>query len=65
MPSRRTLKLVALGYVVKTVAFGVAWLMVPDLPERALSHARVAWAWVSGASPAAAPAASSAAALPR
>ena len=66
MPSRRTLKLVALGYVVKTIVFGVAWLAVPDLPQRAMTRARVAWEWVRGASPApAAPTAPAAAALPR
>ena len=49
MPTRRTLKLIALGYVVKTLVFGVAWLAIPDLPERALAHARLAWSRVSGA----------------
>ncbi len=33
-PSRRTLRLVAVSYVVKTLAFGVAWYFVPDLPQR-------------------------------
>jgi hypothetical protein len=45
--SRRTLKLVAWGYVVKTVIFGVAWILVPDLPERALSKARETWTMVT------------------
>jgi hypothetical protein len=45
--SRKTLKLVAIGYVVKTLAFGVAWLLVPDLPQRALNTARQAWVWAS------------------
>jgi hypothetical protein len=52
--SRRTLKLIAIGYAVKTVVFGAAWLVIPDLPERAVSTARQAWVWVAG-SPAAAP----------
>ena len=56
MISRKTLKLVAIGYVVKTVAFGAAWLMIPDLPQRALDTARQAWVWAAG-SPAPAPAA--------
>lgn len=47
--SRRTLKLIGLGYVVKTIVFGVAWLMVPDLPQRAFSKARETWEWVAGA----------------
>ncbi len=58
--SRRTLKLMALGYVVKTIVFGVAWLAVPVLPQRAMTRARVAWEWVRGTEPAPA-----AAALPR
>lgn len=33
-PSRRTLRLVAVSYLVKTLAFGVAWYFVPDLPQR-------------------------------
>ena len=49
MPTRRTLKLIALGYVVKTLVFGAAWIAIPDLPERALAHARLAWSRVSGA----------------
>ena len=48
MPTRRTLKLIALGYVVKTLVVGAAWLAVPDLPQRALAQARLAWARVSG-----------------
>ena len=54
MPTRRTLKLIALGYVVKTLVFGAAWIAIPDLPERALAHARMAWSRVSGAETAAA-----------
>ena len=47
--SRRTLKLIGLGYVVKTIVFGVAWLIVPDLPQRAATRARATWEWVAGA----------------
>jgi hypothetical protein len=46
--SRRTLKLIAVGYVVKTIVLGVAWLMVPDLPQRAMDKARETWEWVAG-----------------
>ena len=49
MISRRTLKLIAIGYVVKTVVFGAAWLVIPDLPQRAMDTARQAWAWAGGA----------------
>jgi hypothetical protein len=54
--TRRTLKLIAIGYVVKTVVFGAAWLVVPDLPQRALQTARQAWVWAAGAPGANAPA---------
>ena len=48
MISRRTLKLIAIGYVIKTVVFGAAWLVVPDLPQRAVDTARQAWVWAGG-----------------
>jgi hypothetical protein len=54
MLSRRTLKIIAIGYAVKTIVFGAAWLVVPDLPQRAMETARQAWVWAAG-SPAAAP----------
>jgi hypothetical protein len=53
MFTRRTLKLIAISYAVKTLVFGAAWLAIPDLPQRAATHARSAWAWASGAAPAA------------
>jgi hypothetical protein len=55
MFTRRTLKLIAIGYAVKTLVFGAAWLAVPDLPQRALTHARTAWSWASGTPATAAP----------
>lgn len=55
MISRRTLKLIAIGYVVKTVVFGAAWLVIPDLPQRAMDTARQAWVWAGGTSNAPAP----------
>jgi hypothetical protein len=39
----RTLKLVALGYVVKTLVFVAAWYVVPDLPQRLFEGAQAAW----------------------
>lgn len=48
MISRRTLKLLAVTYAIKTLALGVAWLFVPDLPERAAATACQAWVWVGG-----------------
>ena len=55
MFTRRTLKLIAIGYAVKTLVFGAAWLAIPDLPQRAVQHAQKAWAWAGGAPAAAAP----------
>jgi hypothetical protein len=40
----RTLKLVAVGYLVKTALVGLAWYAVPDLPERVTARARAVWA---------------------
>ena len=48
MISRKTLKLVAIGYVAKMLVFGAAWLVVPDLPQRTLDTARKAWVWAGG-----------------
>jgi hypothetical protein len=48
--SPRTLKLIAVGYVVKTLLLGLAWLMVPDLPTRAANKARQTWSAVAGRS---------------
>ena len=55
--NRKMLKLVAIGYVIKTAAVGVAWLLIPDLPERAAAGARQAWVWAAGSAAAAPPAA--------
>jgi hypothetical protein len=41
--SARTLKLIAWGYVVKTALVGLAWLAIPDLPQRAADMARQTW----------------------
>jgi hypothetical protein len=45
-------RLIAVGYVVKTALVGLAWLAIPDLPERALTMARETWARVTSSSPA-------------
>ena len=42
------LKIVAVVYLVKTLLIGVAWLIVPDLPQRAAARARETWTAVSG-----------------
>jgi len=46
--SGRTLKMVAIGYAVKSLLVGLAWLAVPDLPERAATKARDVLEWVAG-----------------
>jgi hypothetical protein len=46
--SRRTLKLIAIGYAVKTALFAAAWVVVPDLPQRVLATACRAWVWAGG-----------------
>ncbi|MET0551751.1 MAG: hypothetical protein ABW221_01860 [Vicinamibacteria bacterium] len=43
-PSRRTMKLLAISYAVKTVLVGVLWLVAPEIPEAVIAHARAAWA---------------------
>jgi hypothetical protein len=48
----KTLKIVALGYVVKTLLVGVAWIFIPDLPSRTMTVARRAWAWFETPAPA-------------
>jgi hypothetical protein len=44
---RRTLKLIAWSYAIKTVLVGILWLVAPEIPQQALAHARRAWAKVS------------------
>jgi hypothetical protein len=36
----RLLRILAITYVVKTLLLGVAWIFVPDLPQRAVSLVR-------------------------
>jgi hypothetical protein len=40
--------LVAVVYAVKTLLIGIAWLVIPDLPERAASHVRQTWQRLAG-----------------
>jgi len=44
----RALRVLAIVYLVKTVVIGLAWLAVPDLPQRAATSARDAWEWAVG-----------------
>jgi hypothetical protein len=46
----RTLKLLAVGYTLKVVLLGLAWLMIPELPARAMGKARQIWSAVAGPS---------------
>jgi hypothetical protein len=40
----RTLKIIALTYVVKMALIGAVWIAVPDLPARAQTKAQQIWA---------------------
>jgi hypothetical protein len=44
----KTLKLIAIGYVVKTLLIGIVWLVRPDLTDLALAKARETWLQISG-----------------
>ncbi len=46
--SSRALRMVAVVYAVKTLLIGLAWLVVPDLPERAATHVRETWQKLAG-----------------
>jgi hypothetical protein len=43
-----TLRTVAVVYAVKTLLLGIAWFVVPDLPERAATHVRQTWQRLAG-----------------
>jgi len=43
---RRTLKLLAWSYAIKTVLVGILWLVAPEIPQQVFAHARRAWASV-------------------
>jgi len=45
--SVRTLKILVISYGIKTLLVGIAWLVVPDLPQRAASALRSAWGRVT------------------
>jgi hypothetical protein len=49
MISPRLLKIAAISYAVKTLLVGLAWLAVPDLPQKAMAKVRLTWTRVSGA----------------
>jgi hypothetical protein len=40
--------MLAVVYAVKTLLLGIAWLVVPDLPERAVTHVRETWQRLAG-----------------
>ena len=44
----RMLRTLALVYAVKTLLVGIAWLAIPDLPERAATHVRETWQRLAG-----------------
>ena len=42
--TRRTLKILAISYAIKTLLVGAAWLFAPDLTDRALATVRATFA---------------------
>jgi hypothetical protein len=48
MLSPKILKIAAISYVVKTLIVGLAWLAVPDLPQRAMAKVRQTWTHIAG-----------------
>jgi hypothetical protein len=40
-------KVIAYVYLVKTLVVAVAWICVPDLPQKAMSRARETWSRLS------------------
>lgn len=36
----RTVKILAVSYIVKALLIGTAWILVPDLPDRAMAALR-------------------------
>ena len=49
MNNNRLVKLAVAGYLVKSLLLGAAWLLIPDLPERARAHAQTLWDSVAAA----------------
>jgi hypothetical protein len=45
-PRSHGLRLLALSYALKTLAFLVAWYFVPDLPQKLSVLGAVAWGWL-------------------
>jgi hypothetical protein len=44
----RMLRTLAVVYAVKTLLVGIAWLAIPDLPQRAATHVRQTWQRLAG-----------------
>jgi hypothetical protein len=44
----RMLRTLAVVYAVKTLLVGLAWLVIPDLPQRADTHVRETWQRLAG-----------------
>jgi hypothetical protein len=48
MISPKLVKIAVISYAVKTLLVGLAWLAVPDLPQKAMAKARMTWTRVTG-----------------
>jgi hypothetical protein len=44
--SRRTVRLVLVSYAVKSVLLILLWILAPEVPAKALGHARAAWTFM-------------------
>ncbi|HEX6739439.1 MAG TPA: hypothetical protein VF310_14270 [Vicinamibacteria bacterium] len=45
---RRTLKILAISYAIKTLILGAACLLYPELPELVSGHVKAAWSAMAG-----------------
>jgi hypothetical protein len=43
----KLLKIYAISYAIKTILFGIAWLFIPDLPQRTSAAIQQAWEWAA------------------
>jgi len=47
----RVLQILALSYVLKTLLLGMAWLVIPDLPQRLARSASSCWTYLKAPRP--------------
>jgi hypothetical protein len=47
----KVMKILAISYLIKTLLVGVAWLFIPDLPQRATALFQRMWNGTEAAAP--------------